>query len=412
MLLSAFRSWSVWITVAAVILGCQAITASTTSRPRLMVMLPSDPMDAAVRDRFLRGFATGAHSVAACDSPMPAVRWQDIAPRQSPLQLISPSSGIQLLVAPPSADLRAFAGVSRQRDLPILLPYQRGTSLSTLRGLEERQRLWPLVPSRLDDVRATVAAAMQEGWGRAMVVASPGAVEAFVTDQFVDLYRLAGGHVETFEPTPVQRVDPLDQSRFNRFRDDMNWSWVSTVVVADHPDGPLASRLREAQQRGVFGGGAPETPNWVWLSAAEVLTSVPDVPWQQLGLQHPARGENWMEFQGAYQEQWGGPPDLLSAAGYDTARLLALVAAAPLPKTGDGAPDPMGWIDPDAPSVSVCEALQQRRAGQPLRLSSAASDARLRAGMTPSGNAQAGLLRNGSSGRMVAGLNRIHAATE
>ena len=272
-------------------LGCQAITASTTSRPRLMVMLPSDPMDAAVRDRFLRGFATGAHSVAACDAPMPAVRWQDIAPRQSPLQLISPSSGIQLLVAPPSADLRAFAGVSRQRDLPILLPYQRGTSLSTLRGLEERQRLWPLVPSRLDDVRATVAAAMQEGWGRAMVVASPGAVEASVTDQFVDLYRLAGGHVETFEPTPVQRVDPLDQSRFNRFRDDMNWSWVSTVVVADHPDGPLASRLREAQQRGVFGGGAPETPNWVWLSVAEVLTSVPDVPWQQLGLQHPARGE-------------------------------------------------------------------------------------------------------------------------
>ena len=57
-----------------------------------------------------------------------------------------------------------------------------------------------------------------------MVVEAPGALESIVTDQFVDLYRLGGGHVESYEQTLVQRVDPRDRSRFNRFRDDMNWS--------------------------------------------------------------------------------------------------------------------------------------------------------------------------------------------
>ena len=59
-----------------------------------------------------------------------------------------PSTGLKLLVAPPSADLRAFAALADERDLTVLLPYQRGQSLDTLRGLEGRERLWPLVPSR------------------------------------------------------------------------------------------------------------------------------------------------------------------------------------------------------------------------------------------------------------------------
>ena len=71
-----------------------------------------------------------------------------------------------------------------------------------------------------------------------------------------------------------------------------------------------------------------------------------------------------------------------------------------------------GRIDPDAPAVSVCTALEQRRNGQLLRVRAAASDARFRPGTPPSGQATAGLLLNGSSGRMVAGLNRTDAATE
>ena len=412
MLLTASRRWLAWATLAAVTIGCQALTASATSRHRLMVMLPSDAADSALRDRFLRGYSIGASSVETCDARMPSVAWQHIASQPSLRTLLRQTGGLQLLVAPPSADLRAFAALSRQRDLTVVLPYQRGLSLNTLRGLEGRQRLWPLVPSHRDDVQATVSAALNEGWGRAMVVEAPGALESIVTDQFVDLYRLGGGHVESYEQTPVQQVDPRDRSRFKRFRDDMNWSWADTVVVADRPDGPLASLMREEQRQGSFGGGSPLTPNSVWLSSPEALASLPDVPWQQLGLQHPARGDNWSAFQATYREQWGGDPDLLAAAGYDTARLLALVAAAPLPKTDNGSVDPLGWIDPSAPAVSFCTALQRRMRAQPLRLRAAASDARFRAGMTPSGEATAGLLQSGSSGRMVAGLNRTDAATE
>ena len=405
------RCWGL-ATLAAVTLGCQGLTASAVSRHRLMVMLPAGAADTAVRDRFLRGYAIGASSVEACDARMPSVGWQTLAPRQSPRQVLGDTRGLQVLVAPPSADLREFAALARQRDLTVLLPYQRGVSLDTLRGLEGRQRLWPLVPSRQEDLQATVAATLKAGWGRAMVVEAPGAVEATATDAFVDLYRQGGGRVESYEPLPVQRVDPRNKARFKRFRDDINWSWVGTVVVADRPDGPLATRLREEQRRGAFGGGAPRTPNWVWLSAPEALEALPPVPWQQLGLQHPARGENWSTFQASYQQQWGGVPDLLAAVGYDTARLLALVAAAPLPRTAEGQLNPLGWLDPDAAPVGLCSAFAQRRKGQPLRLRAAASDARLRAGMTPSGQAAAGLLPNGSSDRMVAGLNRTDAATE
>ena len=412
MILSASRRWLAWATLAAVTLGCQGLTASATSRHRLMVMLPSDAADSAVRDRFLRGYSIGASSVESCGARMPSVAWQHIASNQVPQTLLRQADGLQLLVAPPSADLRAFAALSTKHDLTVVLPYQRGSSLNTLRAIEGRQRLWPLVPSHRDDVQATVSAALKAGWGRAMVVEAPGALESTVTEQFVDLYQRAGGHVESYETTRVQRVDPDNRSRFNRFRNDMNWSSTDTVVVADRPDGPLASLLREEQRQGAFGGGAPRSPNWVWLSAPEALASLPEVTWQQIGLQQQARGNHWSAFRASYREHWGGDPDLLAAAGYDTARLLALVDAAPPPKTSEGRIDPLGWIDPNEPAVSFCTALQRRQRGQSLRLLAAASEAGFRAGTTPSGEATAGLLQRGSSGRMVAGLNRTDAATE
>ena len=69
---------------------------------------------------------------------------------------------------------------------------------------------------------------------------------------------------------------------------------------------------------------------------------------------------------------------LLAAAGYDTARLLALVDAASLPLSADGGIDAMGWLDPDQNEVvPICQALDQRRRGERLRLKAAASDFRL-----------------------------------
>ena len=190
-----------------------------------------------------------------------------------------------------------------------------------------------------------VAAAMQAGWGRAMVVEDPSTLQSTSSSAFVELFQAAGGIVESYEVQPVQRVDPSNNGRLQRFKDDMAWSWVPTVVVADAPDGLLSQELR-AEQQGRFGGAAPLTPNWIWLTEAKDLQDAPAVPWQQLGLQHPARGVAWAEFQQDFKQYTGKAPTLLAGAGFDTARLLALADAAPLPLTADGGIDAMGWWTP------------------------------------------------------------------
>ena len=172
---------------------------------------------------------------------------------------------------------------------------------------------------------------MEAGWGRAMVVEDPSALESTSSNAFVELFNAAGAVVESYEAQSVQRVDPSNDARLQRFKDDMAWSWVPTVVVADAPNGPLSQELRAEQQQGRFGGGAPQAPNWIWLSEAEDLQDAPAVPWQQLGLQHPARGAGWAEFQQAFKQSTGKAPSLLAGAGFDTARLLALADAAPWP---------------------------------------------------------------------------------
>ena len=384
--------WLSWSFIAATLIGCQALVTSGLIRPRMVVMLPAGRGDAVSNEDFLRGFRVGQASVEACGDVFPEVAWQGLAPGDSSkLQLMS-SQETTVVVAPPAADLRAFAELAADQDLTVLLPFQRGQSLDTLRGLEGRERLWPLVPSQKDDLKATATAAIQAGWGRAMVVTHPEALEASASDAFVSLFQAAGGTVESYEQESVQRVDPADGNRLELLKKDIAYSSVPTVVVADAPDGSLARRLRQDQEQGRFGGGAPQSPNWIWLTPADDLEQVPSAPWQQLGLQHPARGENWMSFNSAFQSRWGQTPSLLAAAGFDTARLLAVVRSAPLPLSAQGSRDAMGWLNPDLDAVPICDGLARRRRGESLRLEAAASDARFLPGQAPSGEALAGVL--------------------
>ena len=53
----------------------------------------------------------------------------------------------------------------------------------------------------------------------------------------------------------------------------------------------------------------------------------------------------------------------------------------------------MGWLDPDQKEVvPICQAFDQRRRGERLRLKAVASDSRFRAGLAPSGQAMDGLI--------------------
>ena len=81
---------------------------------------------------------------------------------------------------------------------------------------------------------------MEAGWGRAMVVEDPSALESTSCSAFVELFQAAGGIVESYEGQSAQRVDPSKNGRLQRSKDHMAWSWVPTVVVADAPDGLLS----------------------------------------------------------------------------------------------------------------------------------------------------------------------------
>ena len=385
--------WLSWFVVGATVVGCQALAASSIDHPRLAVMLPQGWRDAPMRDEFLRGFRVGEVTVEACGESLPRLAWQGLSPGQSPGPGLDRYQDLSLVVAPPSADLRMFASLAEERDLSVLLPFQRGQSLDVLRSLEGRERLWPIVPSQQDDLQATVDAALRAGWNRAMVVEDPAAIEASSSASFVDLFKQSGGTVESYEQQAVQRVDPNDSEQLIRFKKDVAWSGIPTVVVADSPDGSLARKLRQQQAAGAFGGGAPRTPNWIWLTGSEGLQDLPAASWKQLGLQHPARGDGWQAFDASFKKRWGTSPTLLAASGYDTARLLALVDAAPLPISAEGRRVAMGWVDPDARLVPLCDAFTSRRRGESFRPVAAASDARFRPGQTPSGEATAHLLQ-------------------
>ena len=95
----------------------------------------------------------------ACSEPFPQVAWHWTNSGDAPDPQLMPSIDLKLLVAPPSADLRAFAALAHERGLTVLLPYQPGQSLDTLRGLKGRERIWLLVPSRQEDLNAMVAPA-------------------------------------------------------------------------------------------------------------------------------------------------------------------------------------------------------------------------------------------------------------
>ena len=120
---------------------------------------------------------------------------------------------------------------------------------------------------------------MEAGWGRAIVVEDPSALESTSSNTFVELFQAAGGIVESYEAQSVQRVDSSNNWRLQRFKDDMAWSWVPTVVFADAPDGLLSEELRAEQQQGRFGGGAPLTPNWRGGRSAECARGALATAW-------------------------------------------------------------------------------------------------------------------------------------
>ena len=95
-------------------------------KARIVVMLSDAPSKQPVRRQFLRGFAIGEESVRRCGAEMASVQWTNLSDDQVPATAIRSNGELQVLVAPPAADLRAFDQLAADYQIPVVLPYQRG----------------------------------------------------------------------------------------------------------------------------------------------------------------------------------------------------------------------------------------------------------------------------------------------
>ena len=147
-------------------------------------------------------------------------------------------------------------------------------------------------------------------------------------------------------------------------------------------------RLCWRQRQGRVGS----RPAWIWLISPAQNADVPAQSWPQLVLETPAHGPGWAGFSKRVQQRWGYAPDLVAAAGYETAGVLALTTAGPVPLASDGTQDPLAWVNPTADPLPLCEAIKRRRKGESARLEGVASDFALRPGKAPTGVASSRLI--------------------
>ena len=128
--------------IAATLLGCQALAASTAPQSPVLALLPDQVSGA--RSTFLKGFELGLADARDCGVAPVRVDWQSIGADQD--LIIRPGSQTALLMAPFAADLRTFSRIAQEQKLGVLLPYQRGDSLKSLAELDPEGRLHSMVP--------------------------------------------------------------------------------------------------------------------------------------------------------------------------------------------------------------------------------------------------------------------------
>lgn len=366
----------------ATVIGCQALSASASSRSTVVAITHVDGSGASAA--FMAGFAVGVAQVRSCGVDPASVDWISMAPGVDPTTLLGPQ--VSLLVAPFSADLTIYSQLASQRKLGVLLPYQRGDSLRSLAELDPEGRLHSVVTSYQQDLNQLAGDLLAQGIQRVMVVADPTDRSADQAETFVRAFQGEGGTVESYEPSLVQTVDSEDAAALERLFKDVSWKGPQAIVLATAHDSALAQAFDQAQNSGRL-GQRPEALLRVWLLPHHRVKDLSERVWPQFIVERPARGPGWSDFAALYRRSRGDQPSLMAAAGFDSAQLLALSSLAPPPVSTEGTRDPLGWLDSDREPKPLCAAIADRLRGEPVRLIGAASDLVSRPGQSPSGEA-------------------------
>ena len=385
--------------VAASLLGCQALAASTQERAPVLALLSDELMPAHVV--FRQGFALGEEQVRQCGSSPADVEWRTIGLDDDPTPFLGSTRSV--VIAPFATELSRFSRLAQDHQINVILPYQRGASLNQLVPLDPQGLLHPLSPSQQSEIDQLAIDTLAQGWRRIMVVAVQADRAAGMAVTYTEAFEQLGGKVESYEKSLVQQVNAGDASAVSQLIQDVAWKRPAAIALAADPSGRLAMLLDQAQNDGRLMGASLASPARIWLLPVTRLDAVSQRPWTQLSSDQQAYGPGWSSFATSYQQHWGQVPDLLAASGFDAARVVALASLAPAPVSSEGLRDPIAWLEPDAEVQPLCQAIALRQQGNPVRIEGAASDLALRPGQIPSGQAttrvipaQSGSNRDGS----------------
>jgi hypothetical protein len=356
--------------VGAVLLGSQALAASSPLRSDVRLLLPSEGLLAGLGDGLRRGYNLAMEDARRCGAVPPSLQLGWLPPGADPQTPLLDAPRSALLIAPPAAPLPAYGRVAQQLRLQVLLPLQRGQSLEGLPQLRGSDRLWPLLPGRSLEVDRLVKALRQEKIRRVMVVRDRSTESRSLTERFVAGFANAGGVVIGPGSAPMV-VAGDDAAAMRQLENEADWYRPPALVVIAEPGGSLQQAVREAQW--------PPTLTLAWTAPVSKQLAV-----EQIGVKPQSRGPAWAGFAERFQQRWGYEPGVVESAGYDSGLMAALAS---VPAAGRRGWD-LSWFSANARPQPLCTALRQRAAGAKVRPEAASSAFDLSPGVPPSATLQ------------------------
>lgn len=349
----------------AVVVGIQALAASTPQATAVRLLLPSEGILAGLGDGLRRGYSQAMAEGLACGVSPPSLQLGWLEPGVDPQPALRHVGRSSLLIAPPAADLAAYGRLAQQQRLSVLLPLQRGRSLDGLAQLSGSDRLWPVLPSRSLQADRLAEGLLAEGRNRVMVVRDPGSESLALARRFESSFSNGKGNLIGLDGAVIS-LDGVDHEGIAQLIRDVDWYRPDALVILTASDSSLARSLRRAVW--------PEGLLLAWAAPPPAPLGQP-----QLGVDPQSRGSGWPGFAQRFRERWGYRPGLVESAGYDTG-LLALLASVPVA----GRPGwDLHWLNAAAKPLPLCAALRQRQLGASVRPQAATSELDLAAGVSP-----------------------------
>ena len=112
--------------LAAVVLGSQALAASSPQASAVRLLLPSEGVLAGLGDGLRRGYGLAMEQSRACGLRPPSLQLGWLPPGRTPQASLGYGPRPQLVIAPPAAPLKAYGRLAEQHPLNLLPPFPSG----------------------------------------------------------------------------------------------------------------------------------------------------------------------------------------------------------------------------------------------------------------------------------------------